>query len=274
MRERWGILGPMRHPMAGVTAKLDRGHHHVRELDCEIGAFFDEHPYRIAPEADTEAGWHLARFRIDQDPPIELSVIAGEALGQFRSALDLLMTQLLGVGPKAAVTRNFPIFDPGEFFTATAPGRKPPCEWWRESLRPEHFAVIERLQPRELEQRDGQISEIEALARIRWFTDFDKHELVAPVIYGPQGFGVGRDPNIAGFDWIFVPGNVLHDKAKLYRVAFVDESKMEMPEFLTVSLNFGHGEYPWLTAGTVRACGERVSEIIAELREITSEFRP
>jgi hypothetical protein len=267
------------HPLAGIEAKIDRGFEHLAELEAEVGSFFRDNPYRIAHERDGDTGWHIAAFRIDHEPPIRLGIVAGEALGQFRSALDHLTTQMAILRRPGPSTRhdNFPIhLTREEFLKKPGPGGKSPRARIRHAVRPAHFALIESWQPYQPVQRDptGRLSEQRALAVLQWFTNLDKHELVRPAFVAAQGIRVHQEPNVSGFDWTMDPEANLHDETHLYRVQFMDESKMDMdkPMRLTIDLTFGEGSYPWVSPETVLGCGDRIRDIVESFRRITPEF--
>src|SRR5207249_2036789 len=115
----------MTDPLAGIVCKLDRGFEHLVEVECEVAAFLDSKPWHIAFEDDPEPGWTLARFAVEREPPLQLSVIAGEAVAQFHSSLDHLMTELAILRRPQLRFRpdrspNFPIYPrPGEFWRPT-----------------------------------------------------------------------------------------------------------------------------------------------------------
>ena len=234
----------MAHPLAGVDAKIDRGFEHLAELEAEVGAFFRDKPYRIVHKPDKKPGWHVAVFRIDREPPIRLGLVAGEAFGQFRSALDHLMSQLIIIRrPQTAgkTHENFPICDERvKFMGASGNG---PSSRIRKAVRPAHFALVKSLQPYQPVKRDptGRLSEQAALALIQWFTNLDKHELVRPGFFAAQTVRIHHDSNISGWDWLMDPETNLQNETRLYRAQFVDKSKMDMsqPMRFTVDLTFG-----------------------------------
>lgn len=95
--------------LAGVDAKLRRGFDHLEELQREQRAFFATNPFVVVDTTNSQTGWHHVTVRVDREPPIEFGVIVGDAVGQFRSALDLLLTQASRLKKSEGGSLNFPI---------------------------------------------------------------------------------------------------------------------------------------------------------------------
>jgi hypothetical protein len=166
----------MNDPLAGIDAKLQRGQHHLEELEMERAAFLYNKPWEIVFERDRNAGWQwfLATFAIKREPPPEWSIRLGEAVHQYRASLDHLMTELVLLrhpGRRPDRTGNFPICpEPGQFWAKPDTGRSP-ADSIRPDVRPKHFAELERLQPKESKDfrpGDGKMSAAYALAVLRW----------------------------------------------------------------------------------------------------------
>lgn len=263
----------MAHRLSGVRAKLHRSAKHLRELDTKVSAFFKGEPYRIVLEYDADSGWYRGWFRVNRYPPIELGVIAGEVIGQYRSALDHLMTQLAALhGTRCG---HFPIYPGGRFWRTDKKAGGAPKDRYARLVRPEHFAILERLQPREVEPigRPGVLSARHALVVTQWVANIDKHELVRPAFLSPLQVGVAYQPNVAAFEWIMAPWANLYDGTEMYRVKFVSEENVEVPFRLTPDLTFGELPHPWITASTMRIYGKRIREIVRRFVRVTPEFR-
>ena len=94
-----------------IEAKLERAEEHINQLNVEVEALLDSAPYRSIPHDDPQAledfERTLSRIRV----PPRISVLAGEAIHQTRSALDHIAAALVLVN-KHQTTREtqFPIY--------------------------------------------------------------------------------------------------------------------------------------------------------------------
>jgi hypothetical protein len=281
--------------LAGISAKLERGDHHFERVELEVAAFLYSNPWKVAFQRDPQRGlnWWLATFAIERYPPAEWSIRVGEAVHQYRSALDHLMTELSRLRHKGYILRpdrskNFPIYPtPGEFWAETEPGHSPAKTVGKE-VRAEHFAELERLQPKQPKDMEGsgELPAPLALALLRWVDDLDKHAAVRPSFIAPKSvkyhalWSVGNYGNIdigaEDTDWVelwkaFAP---LHHGTQLYSARFRFGPQMSVPMTIEPDVNFGMAPHEWITLETLRGCFEWVRRIIDRFREITPEFRP
>jgi hypothetical protein len=94
------------------AVKLSRASEIVRELHTEITAFHQSNPYKLIAEREASSGAHVVRVRILQTPPVRWGALIGDAIHNLRSALDLLIWQLvLHAGGTPGKRTAFPIFD-------------------------------------------------------------------------------------------------------------------------------------------------------------------
>lgn len=269
--------------LAGIVGKLDRGFEHLKEVEGQVANFFEDTPWAIAHKPDAEPGWLVATFDIKREPPLQLSIVAGEAVAQFHSSLDHLMTELAilrlpQIRRRPDRAPNFPIYpDPGEFWRPGRDGTRSAATRVGGEVRAEHFTELERLQPRnpeDLLDGDGHLTVARALAITRWINNLNKHATVRPAFFGPRRVGSHTDPNVAEFEWIYEPGMRLYPDTKLYRAKFVGEPEMGMPMTVEPDLSFGTRPFEWVTLGTIHACGEWVRWIVDRFRALTPEFGP
>lgn len=103
MASKWAETGEV---------KLLRAAEIIRELQAEVTAFHQSHPYKLVSEREASSGAHVVRVRILRTPPIRWGALIGDAIHNLRSALDLLVWQLvLHAGGKPGKRTAFPIYD-------------------------------------------------------------------------------------------------------------------------------------------------------------------
>ena len=70
--------------------RLQRAREHIQQFAFEAGEFLKTNPYRIVKERYTEnAQEYLSlRFRVSQQPPKRLGIIAGDIINNLRAILD------------------------------------------------------------------------------------------------------------------------------------------------------------------------------------------
>ncbi len=112
------------HPSDGPSVKNQRAKHHIYELDAEIQAFLQSDPYRIFSEEETDSGDKIWRVNVRQQPPSRWSAIIGDAIHNLRSALDLLVYQLvLANNASPTDATSFPVFKSVAHFEAGGLGK-------------------------------------------------------------------------------------------------------------------------------------------------------
>lgn len=97
--------------LEGPRAKLERAREHLDALGRELLPFSKSTTYPVRYGRDPQTNEHV--WRIDPPSvPIRVSLLAGDALHNLRSALDHLVWQLvLANGNTPTKTNEFPIFD-------------------------------------------------------------------------------------------------------------------------------------------------------------------
>ncbi len=94
-----------------IEAKLERAEEHINQLNVEVEALLDSAPYRSIPHDDPQALDDFERMLSRIRVPPRISVLAGEAIHQTRSALDHIASALVLVN-KHQTNREtqFPIY--------------------------------------------------------------------------------------------------------------------------------------------------------------------
>jgi hypothetical protein len=79
--------------------KIERAKEHIGDLAVAIAAFHQTDPYELFQEEEAGTGALNARIRIREKPPLRLGAIAGDAVHNFRAALDILWRIAMRAGP-------------------------------------------------------------------------------------------------------------------------------------------------------------------------------
>lgn len=185
-------------PLAGCEEKLKRAEFHLHSLKPLIDAFLKEHPdaYRIIPEVDEKTSRYVGRVQIRNEPPLEWSVVVGDALHNLRCVLDHVMRQLvIANGERPTFGNAFPIFDqePPE----------DPCngerQRWDRNVKGISDAALDFVkfcQP--YKALDGNPA-AHTLAGLRRLSNEDKHRTLIPSLLALHG-----DPKFFSFDLVEV----------------------------------------------------------------------
>ncbi|MEJ7656106.1 MAG: hypothetical protein WKF33_03635 [Thermoleophilaceae bacterium] len=97
--------------MNGPRAKVERANEHISDLVSEIERFHHRNPYEVVREIEADTGDLLYSFRVRVALSPRLALIAGDAVHNLRSALDLLYRRLVEVnGKPPSESDAFPIF--------------------------------------------------------------------------------------------------------------------------------------------------------------------
>jgi hypothetical protein len=117
MRDEERPLAVMTHRLEGCYVKIERAKEHLENLSAEILGLNDLDPYDVVAKYEPESGDYVVRIETDYSPPLRWAAIAGDAVHNLRSALDLLVFQLvLANGKRPDTKTEFPIFlDPAKY---------------------------------------------------------------------------------------------------------------------------------------------------------------
>src|SRR5438309_11397402 len=105
----------MLHPLDGCWAKIDRANHHIENLESEIAAFFDAHPYRVAGAARRVSAGSDRKSVVQGKRAVNFGGSAVEVINHLRSSLDHLIWALaikqVGTPPNPRI--QLPIYKNG-----------------------------------------------------------------------------------------------------------------------------------------------------------------
>jgi hypothetical protein len=110
-------------PRTGARVKIERAKEHIADLVSAIALFEETCPHEIVVEDDPDRWQRTWRVRVYEEPPARLGAIAGDAVHNLRSALDLIWRGLMFPGGGGRTNRKiaFGIYDSAEQFKAAQP---------------------------------------------------------------------------------------------------------------------------------------------------------
>src|SRR5579864_7615214 len=77
----------------GITEKLKRANENIRNLESEIGVFFQQGEYPVLPEDNRELLLKAIEYHKKRVIPLRFSMLAGEIVHHLRSILDHVVWQ-------------------------------------------------------------------------------------------------------------------------------------------------------------------------------------
>ncbi len=183
--------------LAGVWAKIERGHEHRDGYRVYVADFFaiETNKPHLGVKFDPKTGEHVLYVQSAPDWADfrkRTALLIGDALQNFRSALDYLVYQLAILYTNGNVQTpdavQFPIADSKPQFMSAAftKGRARLGE-----IHPDHAALIERLQPyhgRYIVRINGAVCD--PLMFLRDASNADKHRLLTTVFVLTKAMGI------------------------------------------------------------------------------------
>jgi hypothetical protein len=232
------VNGSEKPSLAGCWVKIARAREHNYRLEQVAEAFLKRRPNQISFDDYSEPEWIIVRA-VSEPIPVEFSAIAGDLIQNLRSALDLLVWQVVLTEGGAPGRHNaFPLMtSPSEFERRV---RNPPKDKKGplDGIDPtgEKWAIIERSQPYK--------PAMDLVAQLATFSNRDKHQgLLTSVSFThnidpDELLDVLRDPN-PEIVLTFKPPDALEHGAEILRVQARPGAGVEMkadPPFeITVS---------------------------------------
>src|SRR5919199_1570622 len=95
----------------GPKLKIERAERHIRDLQAEIDAFLARDPYPHVIQGDAERGVRWVKIEVRELVPPEFGLIAGDAIHNLRSALDIMLCDIAANHGDASRTIRFPFRD-------------------------------------------------------------------------------------------------------------------------------------------------------------------
>lgn len=204
-------------PLRSARLKIDRAKSHIDDWARRKDAFFEREPkpYSVIPKDDVQTAPHTFRCIVRESPPMDWSLITGDALTNLRAALDHAVWALsyhgLGEDPGSAV--SFPITDHPDSFRKRASTAL-------QHIPVEARDVIEGFQPYRRDERPHN----DLLKALNGLVNRDKHRVIQPV-YGRLMADIeGEDRIVFG---------ILHDG---YRIAIPAQPRGDLNVQFIVSI--------------------------------------
>ncbi|HWY87422.1 MAG TPA: hypothetical protein VNX28_11890 [Gemmataceae bacterium] len=127
--------------LVGIRAKIERAKFHIREVESRFNTFLETAPYEITPRKEpnrAKVSHYVTKY---SELPIDIPIIAGEAIHQLRSVLDHLICQLVESNGGTSHKRNqFPVFDsPTKIEVGSTK--------WIDGVHPDAIKVIDSIKP-------------------------------------------------------------------------------------------------------------------------------
>lgn len=132
--------------LARIRRKIERATRHISELDIEIKSFRSRLPQPYIPEARRDPQTRTVVYYASADvpeTPLTISLIAGDAIQNIRSALDHLAYQLFTIGSPGSIAGRhvyFPVSESAEKYRCEAPRKV-------KGMRPDAIKAINALKP-------------------------------------------------------------------------------------------------------------------------------
>lgn len=236
----------MGHPLDGFRLKLHRANDHLKTLESEIEAWFEQQPYGIVGEYKPgPPEEYLFSFRLFDPPPRRWGLLIGEFAYQARSALDHLAWQLVTLNGNEPSRRiQFPlVLSPFDWPGGEGEGRLA-------GASDRHVRLIERLQPYN-RLAGGEWSYWlttfdDPLAVLSFLSNEDKHRVLIPTTaaLGAVGYEVTGSYDVAPItDTGVISYGPLVDRAPLLHLpvtATGPEPKVEMYFHERVQVTIDH----------------------------------
>ncbi|MCC7421032.1 MAG: hypothetical protein IT428_12185 [Planctomycetaceae bacterium] len=152
-----------------ILAKIERANKHILEFEECLNAFRNSKPYRLVIEDNPDSRERVYKVKVLKPPPLELSLIAGDAIHNLRSALDHLVWRLIEANGNVPSRQTaFPVSETRAKYEAGSPAKV-------QGMNPSAVDLINAIKPYK-----GGSDEIWALHELN---NFDKHRLLLVVGY-------------------------------------------------------------------------------------------
>lgn len=221
--------------LAGAELKLNRAREHVTSLEAEIRSFGRRHPQPVRLTLRDDPSPQLIPVMVEEvrHPDPVMGAIVGDALHNFRSALDYVAWELVRQGSQperredepSAEQIGFPIIgrpsrsglEPEEYLARTLIHKVP-------GIQNVHETIVRSHQP----YRRRNLAERHPLALLQKLSNVDKHREVRPVLWAPTQWRLHVEPpadcQVVGVKMGPDAGYPLRVGAEVFYITVVDKS--------------------------------------------------
>jgi hypothetical protein len=213
-------------PLESSWLKIERANQHANALDATIQRWLEDRPYSLSLDVDGETGEQVCRIHVTRTPPLEWSVVIGEAIHGLRTALDHAVFALSSLDGEPPGGTEFPIFkDEPMFRNANRPGGL----WKIRGLSDAAKGVVESVQPF---HHSGGEPEIHLLWVLHQLSNADKHRSLnlTSAFLGQGELSLEADGGVTLKGTEIPVGGPVEDGGELARwsVAVSGEGKVEL----------------------------------------------
>jgi hypothetical protein len=207
-------------------------------------------PFQFKQDDVQDGEWTLVRLNVVREPPIDLSLLAGDIASNLRAALDHAIC-----GLSAAKTKRnaFPIFDQKADYTPKT------RENYLDGVEDRFREIVDRHQP------FASTGKRHPLSYLAWFNNADKHAVTHPCATRPENLLITTNPPGRSVEWRAPTiDGVVTDGFELCRFRRTDAN----PNFkvrTTVSFSVGFGERA-IDGSGFRWIAEDIAGILGEFK--------
>jgi len=223
-------------PLQSAWLKIERANQHANALDATIQRWLGDRPYRLSLDADGETGEQVCRIHVVRTPPLEWSVVIGEAIHGLRTALDHAVYALSGLHGEPPSGTEFPIFKDEPMFRNT---NRPGGLWKIRGLGDATREVVESVQPF---HHGGGEPERHLLWVLHQLSNADKHRSLnlTSAFLGQSEITLEADGGVTLKRTQIGASGPVKDGAELARwsVAVSDEGKVELKGQIAYGIAF------------------------------------
>src|SRR5436190_15222019 len=148
--------------------KIERAKEHIANLETEIPAFGKGDFYTAVPNIDKQTGEVVIRLRVRERPPPRWGAVAGDAVHNLRSALNILWRTVWSVTVRDENRKDsFRIFDSADAFKTRFRGKQ-------QGGRQPVVDILQALKP----YKGGN----DLLWMLEEINNTDKHRMLIPIL--------------------------------------------------------------------------------------------
>jgi hypothetical protein len=233
----------------GSSLKFQRARKHLADAQSAVANFLDSRPYDIARDEETEPGKLLFWVTLLEEPPAEISLAAGDAIHNMRSALDHIVYELSSKRKTNPSNTSFPLFSKEEDWDKRDKNGalQTSCGLYRVRLLPDEAqTLIYNLQPCPRPQvfmPDAWGPNRKKLRELHDLDILDKHKTLNLAVFDVDVLGIKIDDADSPIRAEYVFKGALHANARtlVLRLFYPTKVYVEFMPKLDIVLSEGPG---------------------------------